>query len=281
MQQSKVVETWVGLFVALGMVGLFFMAMKVSNLGDLQTKDNSFKITARFQNAGSLRERAPVSMAGVRVGRVSAIHFDKETYEAVVEMRIDPEYDTIPTDTTANVLTAGLLGEQYIGLSAGGSDEFLKNGDEIELTQSALVLEEVISRFLFNKAESGSEKKDAPAAASAPEADVEADTPATEEMPAQPAPPVNKVEMSAIPPVRKPKPAEDEEAAPAHKPKAAHHGKVVEEAPAEPKPKAAHGKSAEEAPAGQKPKTAHGKGAEEAEPAHKAGKPAAKGSSNP
>lgn len=280
MQQSKVVETWVGLFVALGVVGLFFMAMKVSNLGDLQTKDNSFKITARFQNAGSLRERAPVSMAGVRVGRVSAIRFDKETYEAVVEMRIDPEYDTIPTDTTANVLTAGLLGEQYIGLSAGGSDEFLKNGDEIELTQSALVLEEVISRFLFNKAESGSEKKDAPAASSAPEQDVETDTSVTEEMPAQPASPVKKVEMSAIPPAHKPKPAEDdEEAVPAHKPKAA-HGKIVEEAHAEQKPKGAHGKGVEEAHVEQKPKAAHGKGAEEAEPAHKAGKPAAKGSPN-
>lgn len=161
MQQSKVVETWVGLFVALGMIGLFFLAMKVSNLADLHASDKSYGLTARFQNVGSLRARAQVSMAGVRVGRVSAIRFDKETYEAIVEMRIEPEYDTLPSDTTASILTAGLLGEQYIGLTPGGADEYLKDGDEIELTQSAMVLEEVISRFLFNKAESGSDKKDA------------------------------------------------------------------------------------------------------------------------
>jgi phospholipid/cholesterol/gamma-HCH transport system substrate-binding protein len=161
MQQSKVVETWVGLFVALGVIGLFFLAMKVSNLADLQASDKSYTISARFQNVGSLRSRAQVSMSGVRVGRVSAIRFDKETYEAIVEMRIEPEYDTLPNDTTASILTAGLLGEQYIGLSPGGADEYLKDGDEIELTQSAMVLEEVISRFLFNKAESGGEKKDA------------------------------------------------------------------------------------------------------------------------
>jgi len=155
MQPSRAIETWVGLFVAVGMIALFFLAMQVSNLSDLQVDDQSYKITARFENAGSLRVRAPVSMAGVRIGRVSAIRFDKDTYEAVVEMRIEPGYDTLPTDTTANVLTAGLLGEQYIGLSPGGSEDYLKNGDEIELTQSAMVLEEVISRFLFNKAEGG------------------------------------------------------------------------------------------------------------------------------
>lgn len=158
MQQTKVLETWVGLFVALGILALFFMAMKVSNLADLKTDDKSYRVTARFQNAGSLKERSAVSMAGVRIGRVSAIRFDKETYEAVVEMQIDPQYNTIPSDSSASVLTAGLLGEQYVGLSAGGSDEFLKAGDKIELTQSALVLEEVISRFLFNKAEGGSDK---------------------------------------------------------------------------------------------------------------------------
>jgi len=260
MQQSKVVETWVGLFVALGVVGLFFLAMKVSNLGDLQAKDNSFKIIARFQNAGSLRARAPVSMAGVRVGRVSSIRFDKETYEAVVEMRIDPEYDTIPTDTTANVLTAGLLGEQYIGLSAGGSDEYLKNGDEIELTQSAMVLEEVISRFLFNKAENGSDKKES-SAASAPSEDAEPDSAITEEMPAKPKAPLKSVEASAVP-AHKSKPSED--AGLAHKPKASAHAKAAEDTPAEHKPKAAHGK-----------------GGEDPESAHKAAKPAAKGSASP
>jgi phospholipid/cholesterol/gamma-HCH transport system substrate-binding protein len=265
MQQSKALETWVGLFVALGVAGLFFLAMKVSNLGDLQTKDDSFKIVARFQNAGSLRDRAPVSMAGVRVGRVRSIHLDKATYEAVVEMRIDPEYDNkIPTDTTANVLTAGLLGEQYIGLSAGGADEFLKDGDEIELTQSAMVLEEVISRFLFNKAESGSEKKDSPAAAAAPEDDVEPDTSLTEEIPAKPSPPAKSEEApEPAAHARKPKQEMAEEPAPAHKPKPV-HGKPPEEAHAEHKPKAASGKSREPT-----------------DSAHKTAKPAAKGSPAP
>lgn len=158
MQQSRVIETWVGLFVAMGLIALFFLAMQVSNLSELRIDDKSYRIIARFENAGSLRVKAPVSMAGVRIGRVSAIQFDKDTYEAVVEMRIDPAYDTLPIDTTANVLTAGLLGEQYVGLSPGGAEEYLKDGDEIDLTQSAMVLEEVISRFLFNKAAGNGEK---------------------------------------------------------------------------------------------------------------------------
>jgi phospholipid/cholesterol/gamma-HCH transport system substrate-binding protein len=180
MQQSKVLETWVGLFVVLGIVSLFFLAMKVSNLADLQVRDDSYRLIARFQNVGSLRVRSPVSMAGVRVGRVSAIRFDNKNYEAVVEMRIEPSFDKIPTDTTANILTAGLLGEQYVGLSAGGSDEFLKDNDEIELSQSALVLEEVISRFLFNKAESGAGKSENSAPNAAAQR-TEAETPVAEE----------------------------------------------------------------------------------------------------
>lgn len=219
MQQTKVLETWVGVFVILGAVSLFFLAMNVSNLADLQVKDNSYRVFARFQNVGSLRPRSPVTMGGVRIGRVSAIRFDKETYEAVVEMRIEPEYDTIPTDTTANVLTAGLLGEQYIGLSAGGSDEFLKNGDEIELSQSAMVLEEVISRFLFNKAE-GSEKKETAssdtalpveAKSTAENAELAGDRPAAQPKPADETPvakPKAKPEKSniTVAPEHKPKP---------------------------------------------------------------------------
>jgi phospholipid/cholesterol/gamma-HCH transport system substrate-binding protein len=160
MQHSKTIELWVGLFVGLGLIALFFLAMKVSNLADLHIDDRSYMITARFENAGSLKPRAPVSMAGVRIGRVSAVRFDKDSYEAVVEMRIDPAYDTLPDDTSASVLTQGLLGEQYVGLSPGGSDVYLQDGDEIELTQSALVLEQIIGRFLFNKAEEASEAKD-------------------------------------------------------------------------------------------------------------------------
>lgn len=161
MRSSAAIETWVGIFVAIGLVALFFVAMQVSNLGELRTAKGSYSVTARFENIGGLKVRAPVSMAGVTIGRVSRIAFDNKTYEAVVEMRIDPAYNTLPVDTSASILTAGLLGEQYVGLSPGGSDEHLKEGDEVDLTQSALVLEQVISRFLFNKAEgagSGSDK---------------------------------------------------------------------------------------------------------------------------
>lgn len=168
MQQSRLMETWVGVFVALGLVSLFFLAMQVSNLADIRPDSKSYRVTARFQNVGGLKVRATVSMAGVRVGRVSRIQFDNQSYEAIVDMSIDPEFNTLPTDTTANILTQGLLGEQYVGLSAGGAVEYLKDGDQIELTQSAMVLEEVISRFLFNKAEDG--KKEASTSTTSSEA---------------------------------------------------------------------------------------------------------------
>ncbi|NJD07707.1 MAG: outer membrane lipid asymmetry maintenance protein MlaD [Methylococcaceae bacterium] len=158
MQHSKLLETSVGLFVALGLVSLFFLAMQVSNLADVTGDARGYRVTARFQNVGSLKVRATVSMAGVRVGRVSAIRFDKESYEAVVDLTIDPQFDTIPSDTTASILTQGLLGEQYVGLSPGAESEYLKEGDKIDLTQSAMVLEQVISRFLFDKAENGDKR---------------------------------------------------------------------------------------------------------------------------
>ena len=162
MQVTKATEIWVGSFAALGLIALFFVAMQVSNLGDLSSSKGSYVIRAHFGNVGSLKVRAPVSMAGVTLGRVERVAFDADRYEALVEMRIDPQYSKIPDDTSASILTAGLLGEQYIGLSAGGSDDYLKDGDEIELTQSAMVLEQLISKFLFNKAEEGKgDKKDA------------------------------------------------------------------------------------------------------------------------
>ena len=159
MQASRAIEIWVGLFVAISLVALFFVAMQVSNLAELRTAQGSYKVMARFENIGGLKVRAPVSVAGVVVGRVSHVGFDNKTYEAIVEMRIDPAYDTLPVDTSASILTAGLLGEQYIGLSPGGADEHLKDGDELELTQSAIILEQVISRFLFSKAEGGGSEK--------------------------------------------------------------------------------------------------------------------------
>lgn len=156
MYPSKTIETLVGLFVIVGIAALFFLAMQVSNLSDIKG-NNGYTIKARFDNSGGLKVRSPVSMAGVTIGRVGAIHFDKETYQSVVEMRIKPEIDTLPTDTSASILTSGLLGEQYVGLQPGGDEEYLSDGDEIELTQSSLVLEKLIGKFLFNQADKGSE----------------------------------------------------------------------------------------------------------------------------
>jgi phospholipid/cholesterol/gamma-HCH transport system substrate-binding protein len=155
MSHNRTVEILVGAFMAVGFLALFFLSMQVSNLSTSSTGDG-FTVQARFDNIGSLKVRSPVTMAGVRVGRVSAIAFDSKTFEAVVTLRIDSEYDqSIPDDTFAKIFTAGLLGEQYIGLDAGGSPKFLGEGGQITLTQSALVLEEIIGQFLFSKAEEG------------------------------------------------------------------------------------------------------------------------------
>ncbi len=154
MKSSRQLEILVGVFMAIGLVALFFLAMQVSNLGTLHTGD-SYRVKARFDNIGSLKVKAPVTMAGVEVGRVARIGFDKERFQAVVDLDIYAEYDEIPEDTYAKILTAGLLGEQYIGLDPGGSEEVLRDGSEIEITQSALVLEEVVGQFIFSKAQEG------------------------------------------------------------------------------------------------------------------------------
>ena len=154
MNRQRSMEVIVGAFMAAGLVALFFLAMRVSNLSAAGDSDG-YRISARFANVGSLKARAPVTMAGVRIGRVEDVRFDKATYEGVVTMRIDPKVDTIPDDTFANIFTAGLLGEQYVGLEPGGSQDYLTEGDVIENTQSALVLEQMIGQFLFSKAEEG------------------------------------------------------------------------------------------------------------------------------
>jgi phospholipid/cholesterol/gamma-HCH transport system substrate-binding protein len=128
--------------------------MQVSNLS-ASNNGEGYEVTARFDNIGSLKVRSPVTMAGVRIGRVSEIGFDRATYEALVKMRIEAQYNVIPEDSFAKIFTAGLLGEQYIGLDPGGSEKYLQAGSEISLTQSALVLEEIIGQFLFSKAEEG------------------------------------------------------------------------------------------------------------------------------
>ncbi len=152
MRQSKSTELTVGMFVAAGIIALFILAMKVSNLTEL-TDDAGYKVYAEFENVGGLKVRSAVTMAGVRVGRVAAIDLDPETFNAKVTLNIYKKYNQIPTDTAASIYTAGLLGEQYIGLEAGAEEEFLQDGDVIDITQPALVLEKVISQFLFSKAE--------------------------------------------------------------------------------------------------------------------------------
>ena len=154
----SMIDLWVGVFVALGIAALLFLALKVGNLATFSTSQ-TYQVEAKFANIGGLKVRGPVKSAGVVVGRVAGIRFDNESYEAIVSMTVDLSYQ-FPRDTTAKILTSGILGEQYVGLEAGGDGVMLKQGDRIRLTQSAVVLENLISQFLFNKAaETKDEKK--------------------------------------------------------------------------------------------------------------------------
>lgn len=152
MQHSKTQDTLVGLFVACGIAALFYMALQISNLGTY-TSNDSYTVIARFQNSGGLKVKSPVSVAGVRIGRVSSISLDRASHESVVEMRIESKYDNIPSDSGASIYTAGLLGEQYISIDPGSSEEFLKDKSTLDITSSAIVLEEMIGKFMLNKAE--------------------------------------------------------------------------------------------------------------------------------
>jgi phospholipid/cholesterol/gamma-HCH transport system substrate-binding protein len=154
---NRTVEIGVGLFVALGIAALFMLAMQVSSLGMMASTD-SYLLTAGFQNIGGLKVRSPVTVSGVRVGRVDAIDYDDEAYEAVVTLRIYADYDAFPQDTSASIFTSGLLGEQYIALEPGGSMENLGDGDRLQLTQSALVMEQVIGQFLYSASATGAEE---------------------------------------------------------------------------------------------------------------------------
>jgi phospholipid/cholesterol/gamma-HCH transport system substrate-binding protein len=147
MRTSKTLELVVGLFVALGLAAFFLLAMKVSDLTALGNEEG-YTVTAVFENIGGLKVRSPVTLAGVRIGRVIGIDIDEQTYEAVVKFSIDAKYDRLPEDSSASIFTAGLVGEQYIGLDPGGMDEYLKEGSVIRLTQSALVIEQLVGRLL-------------------------------------------------------------------------------------------------------------------------------------
>jgi phospholipid/cholesterol/gamma-HCH transport system substrate-binding protein len=150
------INLWVGVFVVIGIAGLLFLALKVGNLASFSLTQTYYQVYAKFANIGGLKARAPIKSAGVVVGRVASIRFDNESYEAIVEMNLDANYQ-FPRDTTAKILTSGILGEQYLGLEAGGDGVMLKSGDRLRLTQSAVVLENLISQFLFNKAAEGKE----------------------------------------------------------------------------------------------------------------------------
>jgi phospholipid/cholesterol/gamma-HCH transport system substrate-binding protein len=153
--QRKSIDVWVGLFVLLGALALFFLAMKAGNLSAFSFEE-TYAINARFDNIGGLKPRAPVKSAGVVVGRVADIRFDDQSFLAIVTLTVDKRYQ-FPKDSSAKILTSGLLGEQYIGLEAGGDPENLAAGDRITMTQSAMVLENLISQFLFSKAAEGRE----------------------------------------------------------------------------------------------------------------------------
>ena len=153
----KLLDLWVGFFVVFGFAALLFLALRVGNLSSSNFAE-TYQLTAKFDNIGGLKVRGPVKSAGVVVGRVTEISFDAETYEAVATLTIDGRYH-FPKDTFASILTAGLLGEQYIGLDAGGDEKMLKAGDVVAKTQSAVVLEKLISQFMFNKASEGSGKQ--------------------------------------------------------------------------------------------------------------------------
>ena len=149
-----VLDLWVGVFVVAGMLALMFLALKVGNASETYNVSQTYLLVANFDNIGGLKRRAPVKSAGVVVGRVADIQFDNDKFMARITMTVDQRYK-FPKDTTASILTAGLLGEQYIGLRGGGDEKTLQNGEAFKLTQSAVVLEELIGKFLYDKAADG------------------------------------------------------------------------------------------------------------------------------
>jgi phospholipid/cholesterol/gamma-HCH transport system substrate-binding protein len=151
-------DLWVGFFVAAGIAAVGFLSLKVGTI-DTTTAGSTYELHAKFDNIGGLKARAPIKSAGVVVGRVTDIHFDPQNYVAVVSMAVDNRYQ-FPRDTFATINTSGLLGEQYIGFDVGGDADMLKPGDTIKKTQSAVVLEKLISQFMFSKASEGTDGTD-------------------------------------------------------------------------------------------------------------------------
>ncbi len=154
----KTIDVWVGLFVILGLAALVFLALKAGNMSTISF-EKTYAVNAKFDNIGGLKPQAPVKSAGVVVGRVGAIQFDDKTYQALVTLELESGYK-FPKDSSLKILTAGLLGEQYIGIEPGGDLNNLANGDRISRTQSATVLEDLINRFIYSKAAEGPESKE-------------------------------------------------------------------------------------------------------------------------
>ena len=154
--QNKSLDFWVGLFVLMGAVALLFLALRVGNMSSMSLND-SYVVSAKFDNIGGLKPRAAIKSAGVVVGRIGEITFDDNTFQAIVNMQMDKRYK-FPKDSSAKILTSGLLGEQYVGIEPGGDVNMLAAGDKIKMTQSAIVLENLISQFLFSKAAEGKDQ---------------------------------------------------------------------------------------------------------------------------
>jgi len=151
MRQSRAIDVSTGLFVLLGMTAIVFLVTQITNR-EFSLRSDSYRLTAQFENIGGLKAGAPVSMSGVTIGRVESIGYDMNVFKAVVTLRIDSSYDRIPNDSDASIYTAGLLGGQYVGITPGNSEDFYSNGDTVEFVQDAIVLEKLISKYLFSQA---------------------------------------------------------------------------------------------------------------------------------
>ncbi len=161
MRPSRTIDLSTGLFVLLGFAAILFLVTQITNR-EFSLGGSAYRLQAQYDNIGGLKVGAPVSMSGVTIGRVENIGFDMDVLKAVVTLRIDQRYDRIPQDSDASIFTAGLLGGQYIGITPGGSDEYLHDGGRIEFVQDAIVLENLISKYLFSQADKETAAESAP-----------------------------------------------------------------------------------------------------------------------
>jgi phospholipid/cholesterol/gamma-HCH transport system substrate-binding protein len=162
METTRTRELGTGLFILLGFAALLFLATQTTDMEEYGG-DKGYRVTARFDDVAGLKVRSPVTMAGVNIGRVESIVFDNDQLDALVTLRINPQFNRIPDDSDASILTAGLLGSKYVGIGPGGADTYLADSSELQITQSAIVLEQLVSKFLFSQAEKGESAAPVPA----------------------------------------------------------------------------------------------------------------------